>query len=72
MIHDEKAERLHEGTRPPQVGRSGLGPQARKRIGTHLRAMYDSVVQQPVPDRFKDLVARLDDETAPRAGVERT
>ncbi|MBO1018930.1 hypothetical protein IPV08_02970 [Methylobacterium sp. SD274] len=27
----------------------------------HLRAMYDTIVQQPVPDRFRDLIARMDD-----------
>lgn len=37
-----------------------LGTQTQKRIGLHLRAMYDTVVQQPVPDRFKDLIAQLD------------
>ncbi len=33
---------------------------ARTRLGTHLRALYDSVVQQPVPDQFRDLIARLE------------
>lgn len=33
---------------------------ARTRLGTHLRAMYDAVVQQPVPDQFRDLIARLE------------
>jgi Anti-sigma factor NepR len=30
------------------------------RIGDQLRAMYDDLVQQPVPDRFADLLARLE------------
>ena len=30
------------------------------RIGDQLRAMYDDLVNQPVPDRFADLLARLD------------
>ncbi|MCJ2089081.1 hypothetical protein MKK88_24295 [Methylobacterium sp. E-005] len=25
-----------------------------------LRAMYDTVTQQPVPDRFAELIAKLD------------
>lgn len=29
------------------------------RIGDHLRAMYDELLQQPVPDRFRELLARL-------------
>ena len=30
------------------------------RIGEQLRAMYDGLVEQPVPDRFHALLARLD------------
>ena len=29
------------------------------RIGDKLRSMYDELVDQPVPDRFKDLLDRL-------------
>ena len=29
------------------------------RIGDQLRAMYDDLLNQPVPDRFADLLARL-------------
>jgi hypothetical protein len=31
-----------------------------ERIGDHLRAMYDELVQQPVPDRFVELLNRLE------------
>jgi hypothetical protein len=30
------------------------------RIGHHLRAMYDDLMHQPVPDRFAELLGRLD------------
>jgi hypothetical protein len=36
------------------------------RIGDQLRAMYDELVQQPVPDRFADLLARLERTQAER------
>ena len=29
------------------------------RIGDQLRAMYDDLTQQPIPDRFKDLLGQL-------------
>ena len=29
-------------------------------IGGRLRAMYDSVLREPVPDRFMDLLRQLD------------
>ena len=43
---------------PP--GRGGLTPEIQSRIGHQLRAMYDDVVRQGVPERFADLVRRLD------------
>lgn len=33
---------------------------SQNRIGDQLRAMYDELMQQPVPDKFKDLLDRLD------------
>lgn len=38
---------------------------AQARIGARLRQMYDSVVQEPVPDRFKALLDQL--QSAPKA-----
>ncbi|WP_331301777.1 NepR family anti-sigma factor [Methylobacterium oryzae] len=40
--------------------RNGLSDQTRNRIASQLRAMYDTVTQQPVPDRFAELIAKLD------------
>ena len=38
-----------------------LGPEIQSRIGQQLRAMYDDVVKQGVPDRFADLLRKLDE-----------
>ena len=38
----------------------GLDRNVQARIGDNLRAMYDDLLQQPVPDRFKDLLGQLD------------
>ena len=38
----------------------GLNRQIQSRIGDQLRAMYDDLMQQPVPDRFAGLLGRLD------------
>ncbi len=35
------------------------------RLGDQLRAMYDDLVSQPVPDRFKDLLDRLEQGSVP-------
>jgi len=33
-----------------------------KAIGNRLRAFYDEVAKEPVPDRFVDLLRRLDEQ----------
>lgn len=38
----------------------GLNAEIQSRIGHQLRAMYDDVVRQGVPDRFADLIRQLD------------
>lgn len=37
-----------------------LGPEIRARIGRQLRALYDDVVDQGVPDKFANLLKNLD------------
>jgi hypothetical protein len=37
-----------------------LGREVQARLGQQLRAMYDDVVSQGVPDRFADLLNRLE------------
>lgn len=44
----------------------GLNTEIQSRIGHQLRAMYDDVVRQGVPDRFAELIRKLD---APEAGA---
>src|ERR1700743_3664005 len=42
-------------------GKQGaLNAEIQSRIGHQLRAMYDDVVRQGVPDRFTDLIRKLD------------
>ena len=43
------------------AGRTGgLNSEIQSRIGHQLRAMYDDVVRQGVPDRFAELIRKLD------------
>ena len=47
----------------------GLNAEIQSRIGHQLRAMYDDVVRQGVPDRFADLIRKLDvPEGGPHVG----
>lgn len=41
-------------------GKGGLSAEIQSRIGHQLRAMYDDVVRQGVPERFADLIRKLD------------
>jgi Anti-sigma factor NepR len=48
----------------------GLNAEIQSRIGHQLRAMYDDVVRQGVPDRFADLIRKLDTPASdPQVGV---
>ena len=42
---------------------SGLGRDIQVKIGQQLRAMYDDVIQEGVPDRFADLLRRIDKQS---------
>ena len=48
----------------------GLNAEIQSRIGHQLRAMYDDVVRQGVPDRFADLIRKLDaSDATPQMGT---
>lgn len=38
-----------------------LGREVQARLGQQLRAMYDDVINQGVPDRFVELLKRIED-----------
>ena len=52
-----QTEKLEES---PNKGR--LSRDIQRKIGQQLRAMYTDVVNEGVPDRFADLLRRLDDK----------
>lgn len=41
--------------------RGRLSREVQQKIGGQLRAMYDDVVKQGIPDRFTELLAQLDE-----------
>ena len=45
----------------PRRSRAGLGRDIQTKIGLQLRAMYDDVVKEGVPDRFSELLRKLDE-----------
>jgi Anti-sigma factor NepR len=53
-------------SQPGKPGKpGGLNAEIQSRIGHQLRAMYDDVVRQGVPDRFAELIRKLDVPEAP-------
>jgi hypothetical protein len=46
----------------PQKPAARLGREVQARIGQQLRALYDDVVNQGVPEHITDLVRRLSDQ----------
>jgi Anti-sigma factor NepR len=54
-----------QASKTPAPGKQGgLNAEIQSRIGHQLRAMYDDVVRQGVPDRFADLIRKLDGPAA--------
>jgi hypothetical protein len=51
------ATRKKNDSKPAKLSR-----EVQARLGQQLRAMYDEVVNQGVPDRFADLLNRLDND----------
>ena len=64
MNEDEKPGR--PGSMQTEVtqrkARGRLGRDVQNKIGQQLRAMYDDVVSDGVPDRFVDMLRKLDEQ----------
>ena len=52
------------GSRTIEDGSGRLDKETQAKIGQQLRAMYDEVVRQGVPDRFADLLRQLEQREA--------
>jgi hypothetical protein len=44
-------------------GPARLSTEVQRKIGGQLRAMYDDVVRQGIPDRFARLLSQLDEQS---------
>jgi Anti-sigma factor NepR len=64
MNEDEKPGRpAHMQTETTQrKPRGRLGREVQNKIGQQLRAMYDDVVNSGVPDRFVEMLRKLDEQ----------
>jgi hypothetical protein len=66
MMNRRKASRFEAGTEVELSAKSTpkLGPEIKAKIGQQLRAMYSDVVNQGVPNRFSEILRRLDEAGA--------
>ncbi len=66
-MREKKQPSQMEGTMHARSGAARVGPALNRdiqtKIGQQLRAIYDDVVDQGVPDRFVELLRSLDRET---------
>ncbi len=47
----------------PVKGKAHSKPRRGPEWASGLKQLYDSVVEEPIPDAFKDLLSKLDNET---------
>lgn len=59
-VGQQKAMEAAATRKKPNVKPAKLGRDVQARLGQQLRAMYDEVVNQGVPDRFTELLNRID------------
>jgi Anti-sigma factor NepR len=69
MTEPEKMKAINdvsEEVKSAAVGKSDQLPSSnvdmKTYIGKQLQAVYDEILRQPVPDRFKDLLKKLDNK----------
>lgn len=63
MVDEKKTIRkaLSSGEKNEKMIQISAKPQVSDLIGQRLRNYYEEVAKQPVPDRFMDLLKRLED-----------
>lgn len=44
----------------PQNAKPHIDPRVQREIGKHLRAHYDDLINEPIPDKFIELLEQLE------------
>ena len=65
MAHDDQPNDTPEGDGGPGAAKSG---RSKPEWAGGLKQLYDSVVEEPIPDSFMDLLDKLDGEAIPSSG----
>ena len=68
MVDDEK--KMGKSSKPGKnmgtITPTSAKPEVSDLIGQRLRKFYNEVAEQPVPDRFMDLLSQLEAATTPK------
>ena len=61
----KKGSRMRTDTQGNPSGRDDahIDPRIQNEIGKHLRAIYDNVINEPVPSKFMELLEKLEQST---------
>ena len=59
MVNYDRVFEAFPFIRPGEEISPTVGPYAQHHIASNLRAMYDSLVREPLPEQFLDLLAQL-------------
>jgi hypothetical protein len=49
------------------AGNAPIDPRIQAEIGKHLRAVYDDVINEPIPSKFMELLERLERSTTEKS-----
>ncbi|MDH7797760.1 MULTISPECIES: NepR family anti-sigma factor [unclassified Beijerinckia] len=61
-VDNKLIENKPDAGRPPRRRTSPAKREVHAQIGRQLRSIYDDVLNQPIPDRFLDLLLKLEDD----------
>jgi hypothetical protein len=60
MKKDVRTDRTRNNKGRKREATAGVDRELQAKIGAQLRAMHDDIIQEGVPERFRELLARLD------------
>ncbi len=60
MTKKVRTEKQQNSKKKNRQGAVAVDSELQARIGAQLRAMHDGIIQEGDPDRFRELLARLD------------
>jgi hypothetical protein len=66
MVDKKNGKAKKQKEQSDKMNQSLARPEVSELIGQRLRKFYDGISQQPVPDRFIDLLKQLEAATPPK------